>query len=59
MASISDEALADKARHTLAKARNALASVESILDAILDISKLESDKAAADILRAHRLPRRK
>ena len=53
MASISDEALADKARHTLTKAQNALASVESILDALLDISKLESGKAAVDIVPVH------
>lgn len=50
MASISDELLADRARGTLEKAQNALASVESILDALLDISKLESGKAAVDVV---------
>ena len=50
MASISDEVLADKARATLAKAQNALTSVEGILDALLDISKLESGKAAVDVV---------
>lgn len=50
MASISDELLADRARATLEKAQNALSSVESILDALLDISKLESGKAAVDVV---------
>jgi signal transduction histidine kinase/CheY-like chemotaxis protein len=49
LASISDEVLADKARTTLEKAQNALTSVEGILDALLDISKLESGKAAVEI----------
>jgi two-component system, sensor histidine kinase len=50
MASISDEVLADKARMTLEKAQNALTSVEGILDALLDISKLESGRAAVDVV---------
>lgn len=50
MASISDEVLADKARMTLEKAQNALTSVEAILDALLDISKLESGQAAVDVV---------
>lgn len=50
MASISDEVLADKDRMTLEKAQNALTSVESIPDALLDISKLESGKAAVDVV---------
>ncbi|SPH17242.1 Autoinducer 2 sensor kinase/phosphatase LuxQ [Defluviimonas aquaemixtae] len=49
LASISDEALADTARRTLEKAHNALTSVESILDALLDISRLESGHAAVDV----------
>lgn len=49
LASISDEALTAPARATLEKAQNALTSVEGILDALLDISKLESGRAAADI----------
>jgi signal transduction histidine kinase len=49
MASVSDEALAETARQTLEKAQNALTSVEGILDALLDISKLESGKAAVDV----------
>lgn len=50
MASISDEVLADKDRMTLEKAQNALTSVENIPDALLDISKLESGKAAVDVV---------
>lgn len=49
LASVSDEALTAPARATLEKAQNALTSVEGILDALLDISKLESGRAAADI----------
>lgn len=49
LASISDEALTASARTTLEKAQNALTSVEAILDALLDISKLESGRAAVDI----------
>lgn len=49
LASISDEALTSPARATLEKAQNALTSVEGILDALLDISKLESGRAAVDI----------
>lgn len=49
LASISDEALTLPARATLEKAQNALTSVEGILDALLDISKLESGRASVDI----------
>lgn len=49
LSSIGDDALAPRARETLAKAENALASVESILGALLDISKLESGRAALDV----------
>ncbi len=49
LASISDEALATPARATLEKAQNALGGVEGILDALLDISKLESGHAAVDV----------
>lgn len=44
IASIADEALGPSARDTLHKARTSLESVESILDALLDISKLESGR---------------
>jgi two-component system, sensor histidine kinase len=46
ISSIADEAIAPSARTALEKAQNALVSVEGILDALLDISKLESGKAA-------------
>ncbi len=49
LASISDEALTAPARGTLEKAQNALTGVEGILDALLDISKLESGHAAVDV----------
>ncbi|MCB2114758.1 MAG: PAS-domain containing protein [Rhodobacteraceae bacterium] len=49
LASVADGALTSPARSTLGKAQDALASVESILDALLDISKLESSRAAADL----------
>lgn len=49
LASISDEALTAAALSTLEKAQNALTGVEGILDALLDISKLESGHAAVDV----------
>ncbi len=49
IASIDDEAIAPSAREALDKAQNALVSVEGILDALLDISKLESGKAAVSV----------
>lgn len=49
LAAVADGALTEPARNTLAKAQDALASVESILDALLDISKLESSHAAVDV----------
>ncbi len=48
ISSIGDEAGAS-VRGTLAKAHNALQSVEGILDALLNISKLESGKAAVTV----------
>ncbi len=48
ISSIGDEA-APAVRVTLDKAHNALLSVEGILDALLDISKLESGKAAVTV----------
>ncbi|MGV8950904.1 MAG: PAS-domain containing protein [Cypionkella sp.] len=46
LSSIEEGALTLEARSTLDKAHNALVSVEGILDALLNISKLESGKAA-------------
>jgi len=44
-----DEALPEGARRTLEKAQNALGSVEGILGALLDISRLESGRVAVDV----------
>jgi len=49
IASIGDEAVEPKSREALEKAQNALDSVEGILGALLDISKLESGKAAVSV----------
>lgn len=49
LASISDEALGGSAKATVKKAQKALISVEDILGALLDISKLESGRAAVDV----------
>ncbi|MEH6775241.1 MAG: PAS-domain containing protein, partial [Cereibacter changlensis] len=49
IASIGDEAVAPQSREALAKAQNALDSVEGILGALLDISKLESGRAAVSV----------
>ena len=49
LASISDETLTAIARSTLEKAQNALTGVEGILDALLDISKLETGHASVDV----------
>lgn len=49
MASIGDDAIAPRAAEALAKAQNALLSVEGILGALLDISKLESGRAALSV----------
>ncbi|THD83187.1 response regulator [Aliigemmobacter aestuarii] len=46
IAAVGEDAIDPRARDTLLKAQNALDSVESILGALLDISKLESGKAA-------------
>jgi len=47
LALLGDDALTAPARRTLDKAQNALLSVEGILGALLDISRLESGRAAA------------
>lgn len=49
ISSIGGEALERGARVALEKAQNALMSVEGLLDALLDISKLESGKAAVSV----------
>ena len=49
IASIGDEPVSPRAREALEKAQNALRSVDTILDALLDISKLESGKAAVSV----------
>lgn len=49
ISSIGDEELAPGARTALDKAQNALLSVEGILGALLDISKLESGRAAVSV----------
>ncbi|MEI4487106.1 PAS-domain containing protein [Frigidibacter sp. MR17.14] len=49
VASVADDVESPKARTTLEKAQNALISVEGILGALLDISKLESGKAAVEV----------
>ncbi|NUB43040.1 PAS-domain containing protein [Fertoebacter nigrum] len=49
IASIGDEAVEPQSREALEKAQNALDSVEGILAALLDISKLESGKAAVSV----------
>jgi two-component system, sensor histidine kinase len=49
ISSIGGEGLAPSARVALEKAQNALMSVEGLLDALLDISKLESGKAAVSV----------
>ncbi|MCU0900825.1 MAG: PAS-domain containing protein [Cypionkella sp.] len=49
IASIGSENLPPAATEALEKAQNALLSVEGILDALLDISKLESGRAAVSV----------
>jgi signal transduction histidine kinase/CheY-like chemotaxis protein len=53
ISSISGEGLDRGAQVALEKAQNALVSVEGILDALLDISKLESGKAAVSVGSVH------
>ncbi len=50
VASAEDEAPDDNARVVLTKAQNALASVENILSALLDISKLEAGHSSMSIM---------
>lgn len=49
LASLDDALPEGPARRTLDKAQNALGSVEGILGALLDISRLESGRAAVDV----------
>lgn len=49
ISSVGEEGLAPEAREALDKAQNALLSVEGILGALLDISKLESGRAAVSV----------
>ena len=49
IASIADDGVVPTARIVLEKAQNALDSVEDILGALLDISKLESGRAAVSV----------
>jgi len=49
MASMEDEALSARGQDALGKARSALDSVETILDALLDISRLESGRLSVSI----------
>jgi signal transduction histidine kinase len=53
ISSIGGEGLDKGAQVALEKAQNALISVEGILDALLDISKLESGKAAVSVGAVH------
>ena len=50
VASASDDAETPHAQIVLGKAQNALASVENILSALLDISKLESGRSNLDVM---------
>ena len=49
ISSIDDAAIDPSAHEALQKAQNALVSVEGILDALLDISKLESGRASLSV----------
>ncbi|MEZ5755367.1 MAG: PAS-domain containing protein [Paracoccaceae bacterium] len=49
ISSVAEDGLAPTAREALDKAQNALLSVEGILGALLDISKLESGRAAVSV----------
>ncbi len=49
ISSIDDAAIDPSAHEALKKAQNALVSVEGILDALLDISKLESGRASMSV----------
>ncbi|MBP1804869.1 PAS-domain containing protein [Rubellimicrobium aerolatum] len=49
LSSITDELADPHHREVVTKAQNALASVQDIIEALLDISKLESGRAAADV----------
>lgn len=49
LASMRDDALGPRATDALAKAESALGSVESLLDALLDISRLETGRLTAQV----------
>ncbi len=49
LSSIGEELESELHREVVTKAQNALASVQDIIEALLDISKLESGRAAVDI----------
>ncbi len=49
LTSLGDDAISPAARGTLEKAQNALLSVEGILGALLDISRLEAGRVAVDM----------
>ena len=49
IAAVADDAIPPTAREAIDKAQNALVSVEGILDALLNISKLESGRAAVSV----------
>ena len=49
LSSIADELAEPRHREVVTKAQNALVSVQDIIEALLDISKLESGRAAMDI----------
>jgi signal transduction histidine kinase/CheY-like chemotaxis protein len=50
VAAAEDGAQGDATREVLGKAQNALASVENILSALLDISRLEAGRSALDVM---------
>ncbi len=49
LAAIEEEVSSDRQRDTVGKAQNALASVEDIIEALLDISKLESGHVSVEL----------
>ena len=53
VSSLSGKGLSDDDQSLIGKTETALASVEEIIDALLDISKLESGKASFDIATVH------
>jgi signal transduction histidine kinase len=49
LSSVGDELVEARHREVIAKAQNALVSVQDIIEALLDISKLEGGRAAAEV----------